>query len=576
LSTLVLDVDTHPAAAEGLFGWLFNDSTGSIAAREAPSASSEAPRAERRSNKRQLEARARRRQADDDDAAPVRSRRKRDADDDLASVDRAPARSELAPKGMPLFLVVSLADQQVSVYNHDGLVTRSEVSTGMEGHETPRGIFTILERERYHASNIYSGAPMPYMQRVTWSGVAMHVGVVPGHPASHGCVRLPENFAKLLWGMTKIGERIVISPYEVAPVDFSHPALFAPKMRTELAAIGEAASPGGRSDAPEPARLNPQQYAEKLRLKAGADRSAAVRDLRDGAAAAAAKAQEARRLTQEQHAAETAATDAERRRAAAVRNTEALATAAEAKRMVSALAAGRIASVADADLARAEALRFFDSFQRAAADKDAAVASRAKAEEDLASANTRLEAARHAAADAQAGLDAAQKVVETARAAIQAASAAEKEAVRRVAPISVLISRKDRRIYVRQGFAPIFDAPIGLRDPDEPLGSHLFVASAASEDGASLKWSALSWRAPLEDVTSSIRKRPAALDSERIQLAAMGGDAAAAALDRLEIAPETRDRIAELLWVGASVIVSDQSPSAETGAVGTDLTVRLR
>jgi lipoprotein-anchoring transpeptidase ErfK/SrfK len=91
----------------------------------------------------------------------------------------------------PLFVVISIADQRVSIYNNHGLVARSVISTGMPGHPTPKGVFTIIDRERYHRSNIYSDAPMPFMQRITWSGIAMHLGVVPGHPASHGCIRLP-------------------------------------------------------------------------------------------------------------------------------------------------------------------------------------------------------------------------------------------------------------------------------------------------------------------------------------------------------------------------------------------------
>ena len=137
----------------------------------------------------------------------------------------------LAPLDRPLFVVASIADQQVSIYNHSGLVARSAISTGIAGHPTPKGIFTIIGRERFHRSNIYSSAPMPFMQRITWSGIAMHLGVVPGHPASHGCIRLPAAFAAKIWGMTRIGERVVISPHDVFPAEFEHPLLPAPKMR---------------------------------------------------------------------------------------------------------------------------------------------------------------------------------------------------------------------------------------------------------------------------------------------------------------------------------------------------------
>src|SRR5262249_39624210 len=123
---------------------------------------------------------------------------------------KAAAGSERKPAG-PLFAVLSLSDQHISVYNGNGLVARSQVSTGIPGHRTPIGIFTIIGRERYHASNIYSGAPMPFMQRITWSGIALHLGVVPGYPASHGCIRLPTAFAQRLWGLTRVGERVVIA-----------------------------------------------------------------------------------------------------------------------------------------------------------------------------------------------------------------------------------------------------------------------------------------------------------------------------------------------------------------------------
>src|SRR3974377_621907 len=108
-----------------------------------------------------------------------------------------PANTEdpAAPEA-PLFFVISLKKQQVSVYSPKGLYSQSPVSTGQPGHPTPMGIFTILNKELYHESNIYSGAPMPFMQRITYTGVAMHEGILPGYPASHGCIRMPREFAR--------------------------------------------------------------------------------------------------------------------------------------------------------------------------------------------------------------------------------------------------------------------------------------------------------------------------------------------------------------------------------------------
>jgi len=117
---------------------------------------------------------------------------------------------EKLPPG-PLHLIISIRKQQMTLYAGGQPVAHSQVSTGVPGHPTPQGVFSVLEKQIYHESNLYSSAPMPYMQRITWSGVAMHQGIVPGRPASHGCIRLPAAFAKRLWGITKVGARVIIA-----------------------------------------------------------------------------------------------------------------------------------------------------------------------------------------------------------------------------------------------------------------------------------------------------------------------------------------------------------------------------
>ena len=139
-----------------------------------------------------------------------------------------------ASKG-PLQIIISIADQRISLYENGALIARSSVSTGVEGHPTPLGVFSVLSKKKWHRSNIYSAAPMPYMQRITWSGIALHAGDLPGYPASHGCIRLTNDFAIRLWHLTKRGTRVIIAPEDVRPVEITNPQLFAQKPRVASA-----------------------------------------------------------------------------------------------------------------------------------------------------------------------------------------------------------------------------------------------------------------------------------------------------------------------------------------------------
>ena len=137
---------------------------------------------------------------------------------------RGAERISVKPQG-PLIIAISIEQQTLKVYDANGFFAETPISTGMKGHPTPMGVFSIIQKHKLHHSNIYSGAPMPFMQRITWSGVAMHAGVLPGYPASHGCIRMPMAFAARMWNWTKMGARVVVTPGEITPARFSHPLL---------------------------------------------------------------------------------------------------------------------------------------------------------------------------------------------------------------------------------------------------------------------------------------------------------------------------------------------------------------
>ena len=141
------------------------------------------------------------------------------------------------------------------------------MSSGQKGRETPAGIFSVIQKNREHYSNLYDDAYMPHMQRITWSGIALHGGPLPGYPASHGCVRLPFDFAGRLFDATRMGMRVIVAPGDVAPVDIAHPALFPPQAGAGALAAARAAE------------------AEEAARKADEARLAAVRASRDAARA---------------------------------------------------------------------------------------------------------------------------------------------------------------------------------------------------------------------------------------------------------------------------------------------------
>src|SRR6476469_5876199 len=142
--------------------------------------------------------------------------------------------------GEPIMAIVSIKSQQVTFYDADGWILRAPVSTGTEGRETPAGVFAIVEKKKDHRSNMYDDAWMPNLHRITWNGIALHGGPLPGYAASHGCVRLPFGFAQKLFAKTYIGMRVIVAPDDTAPIEFSHSALFIPNSDALAAASAQA------------------------------------------------------------------------------------------------------------------------------------------------------------------------------------------------------------------------------------------------------------------------------------------------------------------------------------------------
>src|SRR5262245_58999603 len=210
----------------------------------------------------------------------------------------------------PLLAVGSLARQRISLYGRGGLIAQSPVSTGMPGHRTPAGVFSVIQKSKFHRSNIYWNAPMPYMQRITWSGVTLHAGPVPGYPASHGCIRLPHPFAVKLWGMTRIGSRVVILPGDAAVLGTEPLPLPGPKLTPGAHAASTAgenakgdlvtranltagqvvvADASAKATAPT-SMLNPMERAKLARELAVADATAKAKVAKKAAETSALKA----------------------------------------------------------------------------------------------------------------------------------------------------------------------------------------------------------------------------------------------------------------------------------------------
>jgi len=426
--------------------------------------------------------------------------------------------------GTPLLAVVGLAEQRISIYDAKGKIMESPVSSGQTGYETPAGIYSIVQKEEEHHSNLYDDASMPFMERITWTGMALHAGVLPGYAASHGCVRLPHDFAERLYDVTNMGMRVVVAREEIAPAEIAQPFMFS--------------GGGAKQKAP------------------GADRS-----LRDGvsptrySASASDDGLSQLRMTLAQKSAEAQN---------AARQVKDLRLAASKKATEASLAA-RSLQAAESTVAKAESgLKAAEqALEQAAPDRVAPLAeAKAQALSKLNSAQTQLDAAK---AEAQSKADAAaqaQADVKAADVVLATALDASDEARLNLVPVSVFISRRTMRLYVRKGNHPVYEAPVMIRDPGKRIGSFVFTAL---EPGASgMRWNVVSMYRDATNIepfskanqsSSKGRHEPSPAD-------VIGADAA---LSRLTIPQDAIDYISQVVLPGSSLIISDEGPSIETG-----------
>jgi hypothetical protein len=371
-----------------------------------------------------------------------------------------PAGKPEAPKppSGPLILAVSIGGQRVTVYDNGTPIVSSQISTGMSGHPTPMGIFSVIQKQRWHHSNLYSNAPMPYMQRITWSGVALHAGVVPGYPASHGCIRLPPGFAVRLWGMTRVGVRVIVARGDVTPYEINHPRL------------------AGLVKPPEPPKTE------------GADMSSG---------------------------------------AVMVATTGAV-TADDASRN------GHDGATAP---------------PQAGANPEAAASPDKPAEGGKEDAGKAGEPATTPAPKSE-----------------PSPAAKIEEALRRPGQLSLFVSRREGKLFVRKGFTPVFDTPVTIAHPETPLGTHIFTAGRPTTEGAELRWLAVSVGGDrAASGGGSPRGKHKGRSTERPAPAETPRQAAVNALDRIELPQEALDRITPLVTPGTSLLISDQGLGGETG-----------
>jgi len=372
----------------------------------------------------------------------------------------------------PLQIFISINQQKLHLYSDGVHVADTSIATGVPGLPTPLGVFSVFEKEVFHRSNIYGGAPMPYMQRITWSGVAMHEGESIGHRASHGCIRMPHDFAVRLYHLTKLNTRVIIANSELKPTEFADPHLFVHKeIPPEVASPVDPIDNGVKPVVAKSAEL--AAHANTLTLLVQSD----------------------------------------------VVTPQAAPPAIKPDQRTESAAPG---------------------------------------------------------VDAGASGVAAPPTLPTPTDLAKAATAKQ-------TPISIFISRKRQRLYIRQDFARLFDSAVTIAQPDAPLGTHVFTAlEFTGSEHTILRWNVVSLpgepprhvRYVEERRGRHGRVRRREIEEERAS-DTPPPQGPAQVFARIEISPEVRDAIAQMIIPGSSLIISDQGLGDETGE-GTDFIVVTR
>jgi len=492
----------------------------------------------------------------------------------LKAAAKGAAKEAVKPQG-PLIIAVSINKQQLKVYDANGLFTQAPVSSGMKGHPTPMGVFSVIQKQKFHRSNIYSDAPMPFMQRITWSGIALHAGVLPGYPASHGCIRMPPSFAVRMYGLTRIGARVLVTPGEVAPASFTHPLLTAFKAPTEpsVSVQPDSNAPAAAKSDKGAALVTPMTIGE-LRRTIG-----------HGEAMQLATEAPGTSLREQTHTADASnPTSGPISDAPASNAAPRVESASDAQKMDD--MAGAVPTKPGTPAAEPVTTKSNDADAKpanGAATADAPKTDPAKS--DTSKVETTAPADESKPADTKTA-DKPSDVNDskdpdkdqTRMPDGDKAAAAAKPELKHNSQIAMFISRKDGKLYVRQSLAPVLSVPVTIVASDRPLGTHVFTVAVDKADASILHWSVISLpahgAAASEDGDKAPRHGKKGADIEA--KAAPMPDNATEALDRITIPADVVAWIGEALSNGSSLIVSDQGiRQGETGE-GTEFILSLR